>query len=170
MKRYAEAETFLRMVLEKENDHYLAWFNLGYILLRTGSFIESIKASKYAMNLKPDLSEAAINYSIAELCVGNPLQALYTVEYTLKNNPHSVSGQLVRAVAYLYLSQGESCLETLTVLHQQRIHFTDFINDLIKTLCRAEKNKFAEQLLKIVIVEGYGNKESLELYKMLESC
>ena len=163
IKHYDEAQLLFKRVIEKEPHNYLGWFNLGYALLRSHRFEESIDASKYALHIKPNMCEAMVNSAIAQLCVGRSLQALQTVE----SMPHSVAGQLVLAAIVFDIGQPDRGTDILLELSRQRIFFSDFMNNLAETLCEAGNNTLAKQLLEILINRGWGDNESEELLRRL---
>lgn len=162
MARYAEAEALYRKTLEFEPNNFLAWFNLGYVLLREGKFAEAKQASTLALELDNTLFEAEINKAICDVCVGNSCKAIAALEDVLHRHPDSVAAQVVQALAFLQDGQQARCVSHLTILHSANIQLDDFITDFIKVLFKAGNALFVQQILEIVIPRGFCAGEKLK--------
>ena len=74
---FSSAETLLKKALErdppnKEKWSYQAWFDLGFVLNRTGRAEESIAAYRKSVDAKPDVFESNLNLGLMLERTHNP--------------------------------------------------------------------------------------------------
>jgi GT2 family glycosyltransferase/Flp pilus assembly protein TadD len=160
MGHFCEAATLYRKVIELDPAHYLAWFNLGYVLLRDGDFAMARQASHQARVLMPELHEATINLAITELCSGNLSEAQAAIHDVLHTQSASIPGQLLQAICYIYAGQEQLGRDICARLRRTNISFSEFINSMVELLDKAGNKGLARQLLALNTLEGYENRES----------
>lgn len=69
LEQFATAERLWRNLLRLQPEFARGWFNLGYVLLRTGDLQESLAASQKAVVLDSTLTDALVNSALAEVCI-----------------------------------------------------------------------------------------------------
>jgi predicted O-linked N-acetylglucosamine transferase (SPINDLY family) len=102
---------------------YVIWFNLGVVLMRSGSAAAAAIAYANALNLKPDLHEASINLGLALENSGRPDEALAAWRRSLPGDEHRRLlhlhlGRLLEEENRLEEAQVELCASLLIAPHQ----------------------------------------------------
>jgi Flp pilus assembly protein TadD len=71
-KNYAEAEQLLRKILTDEPEHYVAWFDLGFVENALGKIDDSVAAYRKSVAAKPDVFESNLNLGLQLAKAGHP--------------------------------------------------------------------------------------------------
>lgn len=149
---FEEAVALWERLIRLQPDVPVAYFNLGYCLLKLARFPESLMASRKAIALKSPYPEAATNCAIAELCVGSPENAERLLTSTISQIGETPNLLLVLGVVQICLGNkipGEACLQKLIV---QRVAFAEFIQELTDKLSAAGREVYVKRLLDTEIV------------------
>jgi len=151
---YEEAVALWKQLLRQQPDMPVAYFNMGYCLLKLSRFSESLAASRKAMELQSPYPEAAANCAIAELCAGSVEDARAIVTSAIAQVGETPNLILVQGVVRICLGDtvaGESCLRQLTM---QRVSFTPFIRECIEKLRDAGRDDYAQRLSDCVVIDS----------------
>mgnify|MGYP001256366857 CR=1 FL=1 len=161
--RYEEAIELWNRVIAGNPSLALAYFNMGFVYLQMGKFSESRDASARAMELKRDYYEAVNNFTMAELCLGNPREAIKALEKTLSDKPDYPNAIAMLAVVRLCAGDRAEGLDLMHNLSKRGVVFAEFVNESAKKLRIAGKADYAARLLDVVIECGYCNDETVTL-------
>src|SRR6202521_3212130 len=71
-KNYAEAESLLHKLVERDGASYVAWFDLGFVENALGSVDASIVAYRKSVAAKPDVFESNLNLGLQLAKTGQP--------------------------------------------------------------------------------------------------
>ncbi len=161
--RYEEALELWHKVIAINPSLDLAYFNMGFVYLQMGMFTESRDASAKAMRIKRRYYEAANNYAMAELCLGNVDEAVRAVNDTLAEKPDYPNAQAMLAVVRMCGGNKAEGLNLLKELSLRGVVFTEFLNETASKLKMAGKDDYVQNLLDTVIGGGHGNGETFRL-------
>lgn len=144
---FGEAVQIWAKVLEREPADAVAWMNMGYAYLAQKKFSVALPLSKRALELNPELREAALNYSNCELIIGNPKNAVWAMEKLLKRQPDYPPAMGLIAMAYYVDGQKEKGLEFFKMLRQKRFNCEKFIHEQAANLMTEGRREQAGLLL-----------------------
>jgi len=77
LERYDEARELWQTLLRLEPDAASAWFNLGYVLIRSGQIDDALAATERALALRPAYRPAVVNRAICRFVL-QPLQEQFS--------------------------------------------------------------------------------------------
>ena len=115
------------------------------------NFSEALSVSKKALELNPDLKEAALNYANCELIIGDAKNAVCAIEKLLKSEPDYPPAMGLIAMACYVDGQKEKGLEYFRKLRKKRFNCEDFVNDLAKDMISEGRAEQAGLLLEAPI-------------------
>jgi len=160
LERYDEARELWLTLLRLEPDVASAWFNLGYVLLRSGQINDALAATERALSLKPVYRPAVVNRAICRFVL-QPLQVqlndlsgdvlTYPDEPALKimlNLYHCLSGLMAEGV------------EGLKHLQQSGANPGRFIDTLADLMAQAGRAGEAGLLKEMSCRFGNGGRKS----------
>jgi len=87
-KIFVGPETLYRYTVEHNPASFMAYNNLGNVLLRIGQGQEAIEAYQKALQLNPTMPEAHNNLGLAFFQLNRPPEAIEQYEQALKYDPH----------------------------------------------------------------------------------
>jgi glycosyltransferase involved in cell wall biosynthesis len=150
LQKFDEAEALWSRFLDIQPDFAVAWFNLGYVLLREGKLHESLEASNKALAINTDYPEARANKLLCEFCLLPPTQAYDVVCSSIQNRPHSTVEKILMALAMCRAGKIYEGKTQLDKLFMQGIDCKKFILEVVRML-RCEGNTRDADLLETVI-------------------
>jgi len=165
--RYDEAIELWQRALAIDPESYLAHFNIGYAYLKKGLFREGSEASRKAMKLRENYREAIINHSICELCLGNDTYAFSLIEKALSVNSDYPTFMLMRAVIHACRGDETAAAIDFMELLEQKIEYSEFINEIAKKLLEGEQNEAACRLVQQALRSGVCLEETQNLLNCL---
>lgn len=148
--RFEEAKLLWARFLELQPDFAVAWFNLGYVLLRQGKLRESLDASRRALELNGDYPEAVANILLCEFCLLPAQQALETVKRAFDTDHSGPVTRILQAIALCRLGNSVEGMSILGELAVQGVDCRGFIREVIGLLHDAGYEKDADFLNIIV--------------------
>jgi tetratricopeptide (TPR) repeat protein len=93
-QRYAEADSFLHKLLDRDATNYVAWFDLGFTENALGNIDASIAAYRKSVAAKPDVFESNLNLGLQLAKTSQPDAAKYLRAATeLKPTSHAEEGR-----------------------------------------------------------------------------
>ena|GEM_PF-3112141 len=144
--RYEEAIDLWQRVISINPNLPLAFFNLSYDYLQLGRFEETIAASLQAKNLGSDFDkEATVNWSIAELCIGDKTKVIDELKGLLSQYPDYPPALNVLMTALFCDNDVAGGRELLRKVAGMEIE--GFIRDISNKLLSAGKHGYVASLL-----------------------
>jgi Flp pilus assembly protein TadD len=111
---FAGAETLLKKALDKDPNHYQAWFDLGFALNRLGRSDESIAAYRKSVAAKPDIFESNLNLGLMLVRTnGADAEQFLRAATTLKPTSNTEEGQTRAWLALAHLLENKKPDEAL---------------------------------------------------------
>jgi GT2 family glycosyltransferase/Flp pilus assembly protein TadD len=163
--RHEEAAELWKRALALNPRMDVAWFNLGYNLLMLSRFEESRNASRKALELKPGYREVITNLAMCELCIGSTDEAVSLLETSLAAHGDDPNTVLMTGVSLVCAGRKEDAKAHFSILRDDRIDFTGFVNQCAEKLLTADKVDSARRLLNLMQEEGYQDNRSEELLR-----
>jgi len=106
LKRFAQAEKTVRLLLSRRPDDPLLWQWLGVVDAGQGRLTEGIEALSHAVELSPDLPEAHFNLALL-------LEGRDDHEHAMRHLEAAVAGRPTLAAAWLYIGRISHRLDRL---------------------------------------------------------
>lgn len=134
-------------VLALRTDTVEALFNKGYVLIGLKRYAEAMEVSRKAFELDPEHKEAALNFGVCELYVGNPERALAALTPIVEKN---VAYPLLQALfGVLCLCTGRSQQGTAIMAELQLGGYAAdrYLHERAASLQAVGRNDLAEILL-----------------------
>ncbi len=103
----------LVLALEIDQDHYLAWFNLGVVHKKLGDLMAARQAYGKAILCKPDYPYSYLNLAVMEKGAGDFDKAADILTSGIMNNPHVSVLYYNRAIMLNVLGHKSQALEDL---------------------------------------------------------
>jgi glycosyltransferase involved in cell wall biosynthesis len=167
LARHEEAVDLWEKALSLNPTMDVAWFNLGYNLLMLSRFEESRRASRKALELKPDYREVITNLAMCELCIGSSDEAIALLESSMTRHKDDPNTILLTGVSLVSSGRKEEGKTYFKTLRASRIDFVGFVNECADKLIVAGKHDSARNLLNLMQEEGYLNQRSEEIMREL---
>jgi tetratricopeptide (TPR) repeat protein len=147
LELYVEAISLWNSFLQLAPDAPVALFNKGFALMRLNRFTEALDVTLRALEIEPFHKEAAFNYGVCSLYVGD----LHEATRRLKNvqSQHSGHPPLLAVLTVLYLADGltEPASECLDALQQINYSISGFIDGRIAVLRSLGRDDRADSIV-----------------------
>ena len=134
-----EAAQLWQEFLGQEPGRAVAWFNLGYVLLRQGRMDDAVKATEHALAIQPDYPAAFVNLGICYFCLFQPETAEELLVTLMGRCPNDMTVRLLVALAMCLageLSKGASELHNLQLSISGIEAFMVKLGELLKQVGR----------------------------------
>jgi tetratricopeptide (TPR) repeat protein len=110
LRLYAKALDDFNRCIEIKSDDYLAWFNRGIALGKSGRYEEAIASYDKALEIKPDLHEAWYNRGFALGNLGRYEEAIASYDKALEINSDKHEAWFNRGIALINLGRYEEVI------------------------------------------------------------
>ena len=154
---YEEAVKVWRKAIELQPNDAGAHMNMGFAFLMMRQYDSAIHFSKIAMQLDPELREAALNYAGAEMIAGDVYTAVSTLEHLLEKHPDypPAMGRLV--AAYIVSGREEEGFQYIQKLNSKGFDGASALEEQARAFMAEAKFETAVLLLAAAIEKGIGN-------------
>ncbi|MBI5849282.1 MAG: glycosyltransferase [Nitrospirae bacterium] len=165
LEKYQEAmELWQRAIdLSKDKPSAIFFFNISSCHLRSKQYEEALHAAKKAVLLDPCMKEASLNYSYAELLVGDYAKVITELVAVLKETPDYPPAMVLLAAAYSMAGKKQGALDILSLLAGKGLKFEKFLHDLCEQLVELGRTSQAIPILESLIERGAGNDDTTTL-------
>jgi len=164
---YEEAVNIWKKVIELNSDDASNFMDLGFAHLKLKQYDKAAIYSKMAMGLNPDLREAALNYSAAELIAGDVRIAISTLESILKKHIDYPPAMGRLAAAFLVSGRKEEGFRYLDRLTAAGFDCTSMLEEQSLAFFSEGKIQPAFFLLQAAIEKGI---PSDSIHALLAEC
>jgi O-antigen biosynthesis protein len=154
---YDEAMKAWRKVIELEPNDAVAHMNMGFACAMLRHYDRAIRFSKLAMQLDPELREAALNYSGAEMIAGDLHTAVSTLEHILEKHPDYPPALGRLAVAYIVCGRKEDGLRLVEKLNLKGFDCASVLEEQARAFIKESKFEAAVLIITAAIEKGIGN-------------
>jgi GT2 family glycosyltransferase/predicted SAM-dependent methyltransferase/tetratricopeptide (TPR) repeat protein len=138
-----EAERLWQELLGQEPGLAVAWFNLGYVLLRQGRMDDALNATERALAIQPDYPAAFVNLGICYFCLLPPETALGSLTDLIGRCPEDKTVCLLGALARCLAGRLPEGIAMLRNLQLSLNGTKDFISKLEEMLRQVGRDKDA---------------------------
>jgi GT2 family glycosyltransferase/Flp pilus assembly protein TadD len=160
---YEEAVKVWRKVIELQPNDAVAHMNMGFACAMLRQYEQAIEYSKTAMEIDPELREAALNYSGAEMIAGDLHAAVSTLEHILDKNAEYPPAMGRLAVAYIVCGRKEDGLRLIVRLNSKGFDCASVLEDQARAFMAESKFGTAGLLLTVAVENGIDNGSMNEL-------
>ena len=129
LKEYETAVELWKKVIKLSQYEPDAFLNIGYAYLKLEKYQEALDSSLRAMELAPDMKEAALNYAGCEFIIGDITKTISVLEVLLQKEPDYPPAMVLVAVAYYVNGQKEKGLEFFEKLRKRGFNWTEFMDE-----------------------------------------
>ena len=154
---YEEAVKVWRKIIELEPNDAAAHMNMGFAFLMMRQYDSAIQFSKIAMQLDPELREAALNYSGAEMIAGDVNIAVSTLEHIMEKHADYPPAMGRLAAAYIVSGRKEEGLRYLGKLNSRGFNCASVLEEQALAFMAESKFEAAVSLLTLAVEKGIGN-------------
>ena len=154
---YEEAVKVWRKVIELQPNDAAAHMNMGFAFLMMRQYDSAIQFSKIAMQLDPELREAALNYSGAEMIAGDIHTAVTTLEHIMEKHADYPPAMGRLAAAYIVSGRKEEGLRYLGKLNSRGFDCASVLEEQALAFMAESKLEAAVSLLIAAVEKGIGN-------------
>jgi tetratricopeptide (TPR) repeat protein len=137
---------------------------MGFAFLMMRKYDRAIEFSKIAMELDPELREAALNYSAAEMIAGDIRTAISTLEDLLEKNADYPPAMGRLAAAYMVTGRKEEGFRYLDKLKSKGFDCASALEEQSRSFIAEGKIEPAAVLLKSAIEKGIANGSINDLF------
>ena len=116
-------------VIELNQNDPDVFLNIGYAYLKLEKYQEALDSSRRAMELDPNMKEAALNYAGCEFLIGDIRKTISVLETLLQKHPDYPSAMLLVAAAYYVQGQKEKGLGLFEKLRKRGFNWTNFLDE-----------------------------------------
>jgi len=134
---YHDTETFYRTIIQRNGRCWLAYNNLGVVLVKAGKPKEAIECIQEALRLKPDYGSAQYNMGNALAASGESRKAIPHYEQCLRLNPKDPDAHYYLGNALSRLGRVNEAIEHYKEAVRLRPNYTDARNNLGNALASA---------------------------------
>lgn len=149
--RHDEAVEMWQRVTRLKNDMPVAYLNLSNAYMALGDYTAGLKASIKALNLNPELKEAALNYSTCALCAGEPKKAMLILEALLQHMPDHPVAMALLSGTYCIERQKEKAFEIMRRIKRMGFECESYLVDLAERLVSSKRIESAILLLEAAV-------------------
>jgi tetratricopeptide (TPR) repeat protein len=164
---YGEAVNVWQKVIELNSNDAVAYMNMGFAFLMMRQYEQALKFSKAAMEIDPDLREAALNYSAAEMIAGDISKAISVLECILKKHVDYPPAMGRLAAACIVSGQKEEGGRYLDKLKTKGFDFVGMLEEQSRAFISENKIEPAIALLKTAMEKGVSNGS---IHALLAEC
>jgi tetratricopeptide (TPR) repeat protein len=161
---YEAAVNVWQKVIEIQSKDAVAHMNMGFAFLMMRKYDRAIEFSKIAMELDPELREAALNYSAAEMIAGDIRTAISTLEDLLEKNADYPPAMGRLAAAYMVTGRKEEGFRYLDKLKSKGFDCASALEEQSRSFIAEGKIEPAAVLLKSAIEKGIANGSINDLF------
>jgi tetratricopeptide (TPR) repeat protein len=147
MGEYHEALDQWNQVLAQCPDLPQAHFNLSYVYIQLARYDKGVEAARQALELDPALKEAALNFALCQIRIGDIKSAIQELERFLQNYPDHPMGFGLLAIASVIDNKADRGLELFEKLHRLGFNCSEYIFEQAHKLKSAGQDKAANRLL-----------------------
>ncbi len=166
---YEEAVKVWQKVIKLQPNDAVANMNLGFAFLMLRQYDKAIKFSKTAMEIDPELREAALNYSGAEMFSGDVLIAASTLERLLERHTDYPPAMGRLAAAYIVSGRKEEGLRFIEKLISKGFDGARVLEEQARAFMAESKFEAAVCLLTSAVEKGIDNGSMNDLLAVCRS-
>jgi GT2 family glycosyltransferase/ADP-heptose:LPS heptosyltransferase/Tfp pilus assembly protein PilF len=154
LKRYDEAIALWNRLLELQPQTGEAYISLADIYMKQKRYDKAAIWSRKALDMNPNSKEAALNYSVAEFCIGNVGKTISVLE-----NPFSKTSEYPLAlgllsVAYVINGEKEKSRPIIEKIRRMGFNYEEYIYNTARDLSSLGREEQARSLLSIAAEEN----------------
>ena len=164
---YREAVNVWQKVVELKSNDAVAYMNMGFAFLMMRQYDKAMEFSKIAMEIDPELREAALNYSAAEMIAGDVRKAISVLERILDKNVEYPPAMGRLAAACIVSGQKEEGGRYLDKLKTKGFDFVGMLEEQSRAFISENKIEPAIALLKTAMEKGVSNGD---IHALLAEC
>lgn len=161
--RHGEAVELWQKLIEIQPGNAFAYFNKGYSHLKLKQYAETIRTSKKALELNPDLKEAVLNYANGELVTGDIDKAVALLNNVIKRIPEYPPALGLLAATLAAKGERAKALSHFSRLSQMGFDCIDYLYDLADMLALEGRYKAAVLLLEAAIESNNTHQDTQSL-------
>ena len=154
LELYDEAIGLWNRFLELAPDAAVALFNKGFALMRLNHFAEALDVTRRTLEIEPYHKEAAFNYGVCAIYVGDPHKAVNWLELILQKHHGHPPLLAVLTLLLLVSGQREKAIFTYSELKTLNYAITDFAKARAEVLIKLGKDDMARRLLDECVAIG----------------
>jgi tetratricopeptide (TPR) repeat protein len=168
LKKYDEAIELWQKFLNLKTDIPKAFLTVAYVFvgsayLRLGKYTDALLFSEKAIELTPDLKEAAVNYAFSAFYVGDVKKVISVLENLLSNVPEYLPAEILLSSAYCIAGSKEKGIEYLKDIKKKGINCARYLYEYAKILFSLKKVEQAMLLIDAAVESDCLNKDILNL-------
>ena len=160
---YREAVKVWRKVIAVQPNDAVAYMNMGFAFLMMKRYDQAMEFSKVAMRIDPELREAALNYSAAEMIAGDVCKAIAVLEGILEKNVDYPPAMGRLAAACIVSGQKEKGCRYLDMLNTKGFDCASMLEEQSGAFFSIGKIGQAIVLLQAAVEKGMTNSKTLAL-------
>ncbi|MEA3279297.1 MAG: glycosyltransferase [Thermodesulfobacteriota bacterium] len=168
LKRHDEAVELWQQVIGLKSDMPVAYLNMSTAYMEIGDYAAGLEASKNALNLDPELKEAALNYSTCAMCAGEPKRAILTLEGLLQQAPEHPVAMALLSGGYCLERDKEKAFEMMNRIKNMGFECGNYLADLSERLISSKRIDSAILLLEAAVENGNSTREIRSLLSELK--
>jgi tetratricopeptide (TPR) repeat protein len=136
---------------------------MGYAHLMLKQYEETLRASKKALELNPDLKEAVLNYASSELVIGDIDKAITSLKKVLQSVPDYPPALGLLAASLYMKGDREKAIGYFNKIKKMAYDCVEFLYDLADMLSSEKRYNEAAQLLEAAIESKNSHKNTQAL-------
>ena len=160
---YREAVNVWQKVIALQPNDAVAYMNMGFAFLMMKRYDQAMEFSKVAMRIDPELREAALNYSAAEMIAGDVCKAIAVLEGILEKNVDYPPAMGRLAAACIVSGQKEKGCRYLDMLNTKGFDCASMLEEQSGAFFSIGKIGQAIALLQAAVEKGMTNSKTLAL-------
>lgn len=163
LKEFDTAIGLWKHVINLNPNISIAFLNIGYAYMMLDKYEDARIASRRAMELDPDMKEAALNYAGSEFIVGDIKKTISLLEALLRKESYYPSASALLAAAYYIDGQKEKALGLFEKLGKKGFDCTEFLDEQTRAVMAQGKFDQAFSLLEAAVKTGCVNSDTKTL-------
>ena len=112
-KKYDQASSFLKQIVEKDPNDFQAWTALGSVYAAEEKFDDAEKAYERSIELKPTSTRASMNLGRVRSTEKKFAEAIEPLERVVELHPESGDAQMLLGECYLQVKKGSKAIPHL---------------------------------------------------------